>query len=136
MMTHFQSGQAIVSLTDTPLPSLLAEHTSGADVLRVEDGSGPGCFALTLKQMRNNGCDVFGEAPMLTAFCCTADAGPDQKFSKKLAQVRCSKSAAAEFHFGTDCFKVVTFGCHPTVVDQASTARAGRGGGGGERGQE
>ena len=36
-------GQAIVSLSDTPLPSLLAEHTSGADVLRVEDGSGPGC---------------------------------------------------------------------------------------------
>ena len=108
--TSFHAGDPIQQYTDTltALPDLLTEHTSSADVLRVTDSSGLGCFALKLKQMRWNGCDVFGQAKTLTSYCETSDAGPDQKLGKQLAFVCCSTASHeshGEFHFDTDCLK-------------------------------
>ena len=83
-----------------------ADHLSvWPDLQVVEDGTGAGCMAMVEKQMAACGCPSWEAAQPSTAsvWCCTSDAGTDQKMLRKLVLNQLSRLNLANYFFRIGC---------------------------------
>ena len=80
-------------------------HSVWPDLQIVEDSTGAGCMAMVSKQMDACGCPSWKAAQpsSASAWCCTSDAGPDQKLFRKLVLVHLSKTNTPNYFFDIDC---------------------------------